>query len=96
MSFISNGFCTAIEHECPPLYYPFRCSLAICCRLQWLPQLLNGEDSGTWLLSIATAYLTDQLQSLKETFAAKLPGEIEKIKKLRKYAPIPETSVSQH
>jgi hypothetical protein len=25
------------------------------------------------------------LQSLKETFAAKLPGEIEKIKKLRKY-----------
>jgi len=26
-----------------------------------------------------------QLQSLKETFAAKLPGEIEKIKKLRKY-----------
>ena len=29
--------------------------------------------------------LTHQLQSLKETFAAKLPGEIEKIKKLRKY-----------
>jgi hypothetical protein len=27
------------------------------------------------------------LQSLKETFAAKLPGEIEKIKKLRKYVP---------
>ena len=26
-----------------------------------------------------------QLQSLKETFAAKLPGEIEKIKKLRKF-----------
>jgi hypothetical protein len=25
------------------------------------------------------------LQSLKETFANKLPGEIEKIKKLRKY-----------
>ena len=25
------------------------------------------------------------MQSLKETFAAKLPGEIEKIKKLRKY-----------
>lgn len=31
--------------------------------------------------------LTAQLQSLKETFAAKLPGEIEKIKKLRKYVP---------
>jgi len=29
------------------------------------------------------------LQSLKETFAAKLPGEIEKIKKLRKYANTP-------
>ena len=28
------------------------------------------------------------MQSLKETFAAKLPGEIEKIKKLRKYVPI--------
>jgi hypothetical protein len=27
------------------------------------------------------------LQSLKETFAAKLPGEIEKIKTLRKYVP---------
>lgn len=31
--------------------------------------------------------LIHQSQSLKETFAAKLPGEIEKIKKLRKYAP---------
>ena len=35
--------------------------------------------------SIRLPSLTHQLQSLKETFAAKLPGEIEKIKKLRKY-----------
>lgn len=27
------------------------------------------------------------LQSLKETFADKIPGEIEKVKKLRKYVP---------
>jgi hypothetical protein len=32
------------------------------------------------------------LQSLKETFAAKLPGEIEKIKKLRKYVTTPAAS----
>ena len=29
--------------------------------------------------------VTDALQTLKETFAAKIPQEIEKIKKLRKY-----------
>ena len=31
-------------------------------------------------------YSTGKTTSLKETFANKLPGEIEKIKKLRKYA----------
>jgi hypothetical protein len=34
------------------------------------------------------------LQSLKDTFADKLPGELEKVKKLRKYVPLPDNYLS--
>jgi hypothetical protein len=80
-----NGFFLAIEHPRAP-----RCAFhsSAIRRLHWLPQLLHWKDPGPHLPPMLSEHsLIHQLQSLKETFAAKLPGEIEKIKKLRKCAP---------
>ena len=85
LTFIYNGLYSAIEHSRFP-----RCARypSAVHRLHWLPQLLDRKDPGPHHPpELYQQSLIHQLQSLKETFAAKLPGEIEKIKKLRKYAP---------
>jgi hypothetical protein len=46
-----------------------------------LPERHRLVELGQWIASI----LTLVLQSLKETFAAKIPENVEKIKKLKKY-----------
>lgn len=79
-----NGFLIAIEHSRAPrrALHP-----SAVLRLHWLPQLLDRQDPGLHSPRIPSERsLIHPPQSLKETFAAKLPGEIEKIKKLRKYA----------
>ena len=48
--------------------------------------MLLGQGQGPFeAVACIDQQLTQFAQTLKETFADKLPGEIEKIKKLRKY-----------